>query len=166
MFLGQLQKDAGVGAALVELPGGVEETGAVAGRGGDSVSRHDSSAQFVHSVADAVCIRQVGHYGKVVAGAGFRQEFQQAAGVVRLTLRQLTSFPIAVKDADGAVFRALHVRLVERMYAQDMPGDGRCVLPTVELGAQVVCARQFQPRGGMAGGFQPCHCLVGGLSFR
>jgi hypothetical protein len=125
-FVHDLDEDAAVRAALVELAGGVEVAGAEADRCGHAEAVAEGDARGLERGGVRGVAIEVGRDGDVVAGDDRREDVVEAAD---LELRAAA----AGEDAGGGVLGLLDVRLVERVDVEDVAGDGRGEFPAEEL---------------------------------
>ena len=157
----QLHGDDGVGPALVQLAGRVEEARPVAGGHRDAVEPvADAAAQPFERVVLAV--RQVGLERDVVAAArrcARSQSPTASAGAVSTAGRGRFSSTRA-----GVLLRLGHVGLVERIDAEHVPGDRGGDLPAVELLGQIERVVDLERR--RRGGRRPVSISVVGTGTR
>ena len=137
-----LDEDAAIGAALVELAGGVEKAGAEAERRRDAVAVAQLQPRGLESGRVRRGAGQVGLDREIVALVDAGEE----GGEVVVGLQRGR---VGLEEASRGVLRLFDVGLVEGVDAEDLAGDGGGELPAEELGAQPVCAGEGDDDGGL-----------------
>ena len=74
MVGGQLEKQPGIAAALMQLPGGMEIAGAKPGGGSNAIPFRYPAADVVKAFPNSRRVRQIGQDGQIIAGLGLGQQ--------------------------------------------------------------------------------------------
>ena len=141
------------GSPLMVLPGRVQVPGPVSERGGQPRAVAEAYPDRLQSLVGRRLLGQVRHQGDVVPGPALGEPPPQGPGDRPLRsvavqaqgafdeggrlLGQPAVFADAVEEPVGIVLALLHVRLVERVDAQDGAGGRRRELPPKEFPAQI-----------------------------
>ena len=170
---GELQEDAAVGPALVQLPGRVQEARSVAAAGSDPVSvphGQPDRAQVGLGLPRGV---EVGVDREIVAGpqaaevsrqrlaearsgrcARVCEELDAVLGQHRLPGGQAALLFVTGHQRASGELRRLDVGLVEGIQAEHGAGDSGRHLPAIELGAEVTLVIHLDPHQRVSGGLE------------
>ena len=161
-----LDVDAGVGTALVQLARAVQEAGSEPERGREMAPVADRDPKSLEGALVVIVRRDICHQCDVVAGArGVQMRGERARGTAstnvavdpqravadrRVLIRQRAALLVLLQDGVGVVLRLLDVGFVERVDGEIRAGDRGRELPAEELRSQVVRVGEVEDDDRMA----------------
>src|SRR5579885_3596567 len=171
ILAGELDEDAVVCAAFVQLARGMQEARAVADGGGHLIEVAQADAQGFQRAFRLRVLLHVGHDGDIVAGLDLAQEGMQVIGQAaravfgavdgdvpllddRRRLRQLALLFVLRQNVVRVLLALLDVGFVEGIDVQDVACGGDGELPEEELRPQIVVIAQIIRDFRLTGGDQ------------